>query len=70
MKQTERTYPQPCGCKYRFDDRMGLDGWTLERCAKHALPVRERMARVISGTGNSGEQRELAALVRGLKVQP
>jgi hypothetical protein len=41
VKQTEKTYPQPCGCKYRFDDSKGLDGWILDRCAKHALPPRQ-----------------------------
>lgn len=35
---------------------------------KHARP-RARHARVISGTGDSGEQRELSALVRGLNLR-
>ena len=41
MSYQTKIYPQPCGCRYRFDDSKGLDGWILDRCARHALPPRQ-----------------------------
>lgn len=43
----------------------GPEGWPDEPRSSAA-----RHARVISGTGDSGERRELAALVRGLRDRP
>ena len=38
-----------------------------QACAARVARQRARHARVISGTGDSGERRELAALIRGLR---
>lgn len=47
----------------------GMDS-ALDQIAAQMIERKRRHARVITGTGNSGERRELAALCRGLRSAP
>ncbi len=66
-----KTATLKCGCKYEVGDR---ERW-LTLCPEHDKETREtherwareHHARVISGTGNAAERRELDALNRGLR---
>ena len=66
---TTRTARLSCGCRHTVGDR---ERW-VEMCPEHKAETDAlhkaalRHQRVISGTGNASEQRELAALCRWLK---
>ena len=68
----KRTFREPCGCTYRVQNDR--EEWS-ELCDKHrteTTQIHDRWAhehhqRVVTGTGNASQRRELDALCRGLR---
>ena len=59
----------PCGCRHERERQRWVElcpEHEREAAELHERAARERYARVISGTGNAAERRELGALCRVL----